>query len=141
MRFGLTVFCVTFAVAGFSLVQAAVPINGRWLTQDKDAVVEFGPCGQTVCGRIAKFLVKPPQGNDQKDVNNPNPKFRNRTLLGMAVVHSLKADGNQWRGTIYDPKSGKSYRSVVFVTKKGTLSVKGCIGPFCQSQSWTKSGQ
>lgn len=139
MRVRKIILVAVVVWAGSTMAQAAVSINGRWITQDKDAIVEIGPCGQAICGRIAKFLVKPPQGYDQKDVNNPNPKLRSRTLLGMAVVHSLKADGNQWRGTIYDPKSGKSYRSVVFVTKKGTLSVKGCIGPFCQSQSWNKS--
>ncbi len=120
---------------------AAAAINGRWLTQDRDAIVEVGPCGTTICGRIAKFLVRPPQGNDQKDDNNPDPKMRSRKLLGMSVFYGMKAVGNEWKGTIYDPKSGKSYRSVVFLAKNGTLKVKGCVGPICQGQNWTKSNQ
>ena len=38
------------------------------------------------------------------------------------------------KGQIYDPKSGKTYRSVVYKGKSGSLVVKGCIGPFCQAQ-------
>jgi uncharacterized protein (DUF2147 family) len=130
---------ITVATATTSAFAAAAPINGRWLTQDRDAIVEVGPCGDTICGRVAKFLVRPPQGNDQKDTKNPDPKLRNRRLLGMAVVYGLKADGNEWKGTIYDPKSGRSYRSVVYLAKNGTLKVKGCFGPICRGQNWTKS--
>jgi uncharacterized protein (DUF2147 family) len=122
-----------------SALASAASVNGRWVTQSKDAIVEIGACGATVCGRIAKFLVTPPGGVDQKDVNNKDTKLRTRKILGMAVVYNLKASGTGWSGTIYDPKSGKTYRSVVTLLKNGNLSVKGCIGPFCQGQTWTPS--
>jgi uncharacterized protein (DUF2147 family) len=127
---------------GFSATVYAQPasIAGRWTTQSKDAIIEIAPCGVNMCGRIIRFLVPPPNGNDQKDVNNSNPKLRERKLLGMPVLQSLSPQGKEWKGTIYDPRSGKSYRSVVFLTKKGTLSVKGCLGPICSGESWSKSG-
>jgi uncharacterized protein (DUF2147 family) len=118
---------------------AAASINGKWKTKDKDAIIEFGSCGTTVCGKISKYLKTPPNGVDQKDVNNPNKKLRTRKLLGAAIIYGLKEDGNVWRGTIYDPRSGSSYRSVVYKTKDGTLNVKGCLGPICQTQIWTAS--
>ncbi len=118
---------------------APASINGRWMTQARDAIVEIGPCGATTCGRIVKFLVTPPGGADQKDTNNKDANLRTRKILGMAVVYGLKASGSGWGGTIYDPKSGKTYRSVVTLLKNGNLSVKGCIGPFCQGQTWTPS--
>jgi uncharacterized protein (DUF2147 family) len=116
---------------------AAAPVTGKWVTQSKDGVVEIYDCGATICGKLAKFLVPPPNGVGQKDVNNPNKALRNRTLLGMNILTGFKADGNEWKGQIYDPKSGKTYRSVVYKGKSGNLVVKGCIGPFCQAQSWT----
>jgi uncharacterized protein (DUF2147 family) len=116
---------------------AAAPVTGKWVTQSKDGVVEIYECGATICGKLAKFLVPPPNGVGQKDVNNPNKALRNRTLLGMNILTGFKADGNEWKGQIYDPKSGKTYRSVVYKGKSGNLVVKGCIGPFCQAQSWT----
>lgn len=116
---------------------AAAPVTGRWVTQSKDGVVEIYECGATICGKLAKFLVTPPNGLGQKDINNPDKALRNRTLLGMNILTGFKADGNEWKGKIYDPKSGKTYRSVVYKGKSGNLVVKGCIGPFCQAQTWT----
>ncbi len=129
--------CATLVLA--AVVQAAVPVTGRWLPATKDAVIEIAPCGDSICGKISKFLIPPPQGADQKDVNNPNKALRSRTLLGMNILTGFKADGDQWRGQIYDPKAGKTYRSVIYKSTKGNLIVKGCIGPFCQSQTWTQS--
>ncbi len=116
---------------------AAASIKGRWATKEKDSVVEISACGTAMCGRVSKFLRTPPGGVDQKDTNNPDKNLRSRKILGMAVLHSLKADGEVWRGTIYDPRNGKSYRSVVYLQKNGNLNVKGCVGPICQSQIWT----
>ena len=119
---------------------SAASIKGRWTTKEKDSVVEISACGAAMCGRVSKFLRTPPGGVDQKDVKNPNKDLRSRKILGIAVLHSLKADGDKWRGTIYDPRNGKSYRSVVYLQKNGNLNVQGCIGPICQSQVWTPGG-
>lgn len=116
--------------------QAAAPITGRWVTQSKEGVVEIYQCGALICGKLAKFLVPPPNGAGQKDVNNPNKALRGRTLLGMNILTGFKAVGDEYKGQIYDPKSGRTYRSVVYKGKSGNLVVKGCVGPFCQAQTW-----
>ena len=119
---------------------AADPVQGRWITAEKDAVITIAPCGAKLCGRISKFLVAPPQGLDQRDVNNKDASKRSRKLLGMPVLTGFVEDGDEWRGTIYDPKSGKTYRSILRRRNSDTLEVKGCIGPFCQTQVWRKAG-
>ena len=118
---------------------AAQPIEGRWITAEKDAVITIGECGSSTCGRITKFLVAPPQGLDQRDVNNADAKLRQRKLLGMPVLTDFSEDAELWRGKIYDPKSGKTYRSVIRRKDANRLEVKGCIGPFCQTQVWTRA--
>ena len=118
---------------------AAQPIEGRWITAEKDAVITIGECGSSTCGRITKFLVAPPQGLDQRDVNNADAKLRQRKLLGMPVLTGFSEDAELWRGQIYDPKSGKTYRSVIRRKDANRLEVKGCIGPFCQTQVWTRA--
>ncbi|MXO48859.1 DUF2147 domain-containing protein [Erythrobacter vulgaris] len=118
---------------------AAQPVEGRWLTEERDAVITIGDCGNTLCGRITKFLVTPPQGADQRDVNNRNPKLRSRKLMGMPVLTGFTEDGDEWRGEIYDPKSGKTYRSIIRRKNAATLEVKGCLGPFCQTQTWKRA--
>lgn len=120
---------------------AAAPINGHWVTQNKDAIVEISACATSVCGKIIKFLVTPPQGAGQKDIHNPDKALRSRTILGMNILSGFKAHGNEWRGQIYDPKTGKTYRSIVHRAKSGNLVVKGCVGPFCQAQTWTVARQ
>ncbi|WP_325049071.1 DUF2147 domain-containing protein [Tsuneonella amylolytica] len=118
---------------------AAAPIDGRWVTEEKSGIVQVGDCGGTRCGKLARFLETPPQGVDQRDVNNPEARLRGRKLLGLPILTGFRPDGDVWRGTIYDPKSGKSYRSVLKRRNARTLEVKGCIGPFCQTQLWTRT--
>ena len=118
---------------------AAEPVTGRWVTAEKDAVIAIAPCGAKLCGRIAKFLVPPPQGLDQRDVNNKDAAKRSRKLLGMPVLSGFSEDDDLWRGQIYDPKSGKTYRSIIRRKGANLLEVKGCIGPFCQTQVWRRA--
>ena len=120
-------------------LQAADPVDGRWVTEERDAVIAITNCGGSKCGRIAKFLVAPPQGADQRDVNNTDPKLRSRKVLGMPVLTGFTDEGADWRGRIYDPKSGKTYRSILRRIDANTLQVKGCLGPFCQTQTWKRA--
>jgi uncharacterized protein (DUF2147 family) len=135
MKRAIALFGAFFAFAPLS---AAEPIEGRWVTAEKDAVIAIAPCGAKLCGRIDRFLVAPPQGLDQRDVNNKNPELRVRKLLGMAILTGFAEDSKQWRGSIYDPKSGKTYRSIVRRKGANVLEVKGCLGPFCQTQVWQR---
>jgi len=119
---------------------AAEPITGRWVTAEKDAVIVIAPCGKALCGTIERFLVAPPQGNDQRDINNPDAAKRKRKLLATTpILSAFTQESDLWRGQIYDPKSGKSYRSVVRRKGPNVLEVKGCIGPFCQTQLWRRA--
>lgn len=40
---------------------------------------------------------------------------------------------------IDDPKSGKSYRSVIRRNGPNVLEVKGYLGPFCQTHLWLRA--
>jgi uncharacterized protein (DUF2147 family) len=136
-----TIRAIGFALAlvvgtSAAAIAAPVAITGNWITKDKDAVIKIAPCGAALCGTISKYLVTPPNGVDQRDDNNPDKSLRNRKLLGSAVLINFIADGDKWKGKIYDARNGKTYRSVVYKGKSGNLIVKGCIGPFCQSQTW-----
>ncbi|WP_254305976.1 DUF2147 domain-containing protein [Sphingopyxis sp. BSNA05] len=119
-------------------VQAADSIQGEWITQDRDAIIKISKCGASVCGRIHKYLVRPPNGVRQKDVNNPDKSLRSRTLLGMAILTGFKPDGDIWRGKVYDPKSGRTYRSEVSLNSANSLKMKGCVAFYCQGQNWTR---
>lgn len=119
-------------------LHAAEPVTGRWVTAEKDGVVLIAPCGKALCGTLDKFLVPPPGGADQRDINNPDPAQRKRRLLGLPILSGFTAEDDAWRGKIYDPKSGKTYRSIIRRKGPNVLEVKGCVGPFCQTQVWRK---
>jgi len=122
-----------------SPAKAAEPITGRWVTAEKDAVVAIGKCGKAQCGTIERFLILPKGGKDQRDINNSDPAKRTRKLIGTAILTGLVAEEGVWRGQVYDPKTGRSYTSEVRRKDAGTLEVKGCVGPFCQTQVWKKA--
>ena len=125
-------FCVPATPAG-----AAPAITGRWLTEGGKALVEVAPCGASLCGRIAKVLVRSTSGV-AVDRNNPDPKLRGRPIVGLPILTGFTDGGAVWKGRIYDPESGRSYRSELS-REGGTLKVKGCFGPFCRTQSWRRA--
>lgn len=130
------VACLALAVT--LPVLAAQPIAVRWLTTDGGAVVAIGPCGATLCGRIAKVIKGPPSG-PPVDALNPDPKLKTRPLVGLAILTGLTPDGDGWTGQIYDPKTGKTYRAVV-ARDGGKLKVQGCVALFCRTMMWTPAG-
>lgn len=121
-----------------SPAQAAASVSGQWLTTEKDSIVEIGPCGAALCGKIARILKPNPKG-PSVDANNPDPKLRSRPILGMAILTGFRDTGKAWEGTIYDPRAGKTYRSYLTLQPNGTLAVKGCLGPFCKTMNWTRA--
>ena len=57
-------------------------------------------------------------------------------MIGLPILSGFTDAGDEWRGRIYDPRNGKSYKSIVTRGENGTLRVKGCISFLCQTQVW-----
>ncbi len=130
----LSILLVAIAVPA----SAAVPVNGRWFTDGQDSIIEIGQCGATICGKVVKILKPNPQGSmNPVDSNNPDPKLRNRPILGTVILSGFKDSGKEWTGSIYDPRAGKTYKSTMVKLVNGNLKVKGCWGPFCRSVNFT----
>ncbi|BBF69489.1 MULTISPECIES: DUF2147 domain-containing protein [Sphingomonadaceae] len=135
----LALFATAALSAAFAAMpaQAAQPVTGRWATVDGKAIVQIAPCGRHLCGKIEK-IVKPTPGRPQTDIKNPDAALRSKPLVGLALLTGFEDAGDQWKGTIYDPESGKSYTSKLTRNGDGTLKVQGCIASFlCKTQTWT----
>ena len=114
---------------------SASPV-GTWKTQDGSALVQIAQCGQSLCGSVARVLATQP-GTPDTDVHNPNAAMRHRPLLGLQVLEGFTWSGTQWTGgRIYDPMSGKTYRSKLSVNSDGSLKVSGCVLFVCETQRW-----
>lgn len=129
-------------IAAFALALAppgpsSTDIAGTWRLQNKKALVHIGPCGKSWCGKVTRFL-KPLPYRKTHDTKNPDPDLRGRSTIGVDILSNLKRDGDEWRGDIYDPVHGNSYRAVVRRSGPNTLEVKGCITIFCKTQVWDR---
>lgn len=129
--------CV-LAILLVSTTAYARPLEGTsWRTQSGAGTVRIEACGQRTCGRI--LTGAPKAGETGLDFRNPNPALRSRPLIGANILSEFarQTDDSYKGGTIYNPEDGKTYRSEFRLKPDGRLEVKGCVGPFCQTQIWT----
>lgn len=119
----------------------AAPIEGDWLTQTGGAKVRIAACPDQVrrlCGTIV--WMSPAALGDGTDRNNPNPSLKARKLVGLSMLSDFRPDGSdRWTGgTIYDPRSGKTYASKLSAQPDGGLKVEGCVSIICRAQTWRR---
>lgn len=130
--------CVSGLFLNASAIAGPLDVNGLWLTQSRSAHIEVADCGDgTPCGTLVWIDFK--AGDSGLDDRNPDTTLHTRPLLGLLMLREFKEGGSSWRGgKIYDPEKGKTYRSNLKLKKDDTLQVKGCVGPICQAQIWTR---
>lgn len=106
----------------------ADPVEGVWKTEVDDgayAHIAMSACGAKICGVISRTF------NSGGEYKSPN--------LGKQLVWDMEpAGGGSYRnGKIWQPSKDKVYASKM--DQKGdTLYVKGCIGPICKKQTWSR---
>jgi uncharacterized protein (DUF2147 family) len=120
----------------------ALELKGKWLTEEGKGHVLFESCGNKLCGRIV-WLKQPNDdaGKPLVDELNKNATLRKRPIIGLSLTE-LEPDGSGgWKGTIYNPEDGKSYKAKASIQRDGQLLIEGCIlgGLFCDSQTWTRA--
>jgi uncharacterized protein (DUF2147 family) len=118
---------------------AASPI-GTWLTQQNDARIRIARCGPAICGTIVWLHepINPATGKPQVDDKNPDPKKVNRRIVGMQIFAMRPNGSNGWSGSIYNSKDGNTYDAAIEVPSATELKVRGCAGPLCGSETWSR---
>jgi uncharacterized protein (DUF2147 family) len=122
--------------------QSENAILGVWYNTEKTAKVEILKKGTDFIGKIVWLKDPNPGGKPAVDKDNPNAKFKSRPLMGLNLLEGLKFDSGMWEdGTIYDPKTGKTYSCQVTLKSKDVLEVKGYIGfsLIGRTVEWTKA--
>ncbi len=120
---------------------AAPPLNGvlgYWST-DAGSVLHIDPCGQHVCITIVTISKTAPGVIDER---NPDPSLRARPVCKLVIgtAFDLKDANHAEDGRIYDPESGKTYKSVM--TSDGNdLHLRGYVGfkALGRSQTWHRT--
>lgn len=148
----LTLLVVVGAVPAFALDSDA--IVGVWATDPEGgggpAHVEIYANGDRFDGKII-WLEEPLYTEDdegetpglpKEDHNNPDPKLRSRPIIGLVIMEGFVFDGKDtwYKGTIYDPDNGKTYKCKVRFGDAGELRVRGFIGfsMLGRTEVWTR---
>lgn len=113
-----------------AFAQERDPIERHWFNDDKTAKIHIfkGKDGK-FHGKVVWLKVPDRNGKPKVDERNPDPAKRETPILGMIILQGFQKDGeNDYEeGTIYDPKSGKTYSCKM--TRKGNeLDVRGYVG-------------
>lgn len=126
----LSVLVIIIAASVTTFAQQRDPIERNWYNDDKTAKIHIfkGKDGK-FNGKVVWLKVPDRNGKPKVDERNPDPAKRNNPILGMVILQGFTKDGeNDYEdGTIYDPKSGKTYSCKI--TRKGNeLDVRGYVG-------------
>lgn len=129
MRRTVTAAITTLALGLGATAAAADRATGTWLTgADKKgqvAHVDVYTCGQALCGKIVRAYDS--QGNQITTKN-----------VGKRVFWDMTPEGdNTYEGRAFVPAHNRNYDAKIRVSG-GQMKVKGCLGPVCQSQTWSR---
>jgi uncharacterized protein (DUF2147 family) len=134
---------VLLTLALSAAAQVASPL-GEWTTEGGKARVRLAPCSgdaQRVCGVITwSYRLPGAEPGPLRDIHNRDPALRSRPIVGLPLLQDFAPTGpDSWGGgTIYDPESGKTYKSKMRLKDADRLEFSGCVLFFCQTQTWTR---
>ena len=132
------------AVALPALAAEMSPV-GLWRTFDEKSgepksEVRISDSGGVLSGKVEKLLRK---GADPKAVcDRCTDDRKGQPLVGLEIIRGAKkAEGKTvWEdGRILDPENGSTYSLKLTPADNGSkLDVRGSIGPFGRTQSWSR---
>ncbi|MBN8718468.1 MAG: DUF2147 domain-containing protein [Sediminibacterium magnilacihabitans] len=119
-------------------------IIGIWLTGGKEpAKIQVYKSGEKFYGKIIWLKNPTENGKQRMDGNNPDKAKQSNPIIGLLMFTGFKFDGDdEWKGgDIYDPESGKTYSSYMYLKDKNTLKLRGYVGIFLlgRTETWTRS--
>lgn len=119
-------------------------IIGIWLTDGKEpAKIQVYKTGEKYYGKIIWLKNPIENGKQRVDANNPDKAKRINPIVGLIMLTGFKFNGDdEWKGgDIYDPESGKTYSSYMYLKDKNTIKVRGYIGIslFGRTETWSRT--
>jgi uncharacterized protein (DUF2147 family) len=128
---------VASLVAQPAKTDPADAILGEWINEAKDAKFKIYKQSNRYYGKIVWGT-----GTDPYDIRNPDPKLRQRALVGLTILEDFvyKAYNTWENGSIYDPKNGKTYSCKMTLKSHDKLHVRGYVGisMLGRTEVWTR---
>jgi len=131
MRHYLLLFITFFFIANRAVAQTDHQTGGDailhvWEDEEKDGHIQFFKEGNTYYARIlyGKQLFEADGKTYKKDIYNPDPALRSRSLKEHVLITGLIYQDGKWvNGKIYNFKDGDSY-DVNMELKKGLVYMR-----------------
>lgn len=127
-------FVILFLLGIYSLAsiaQEADKIVGVWWNEEKTSKIEVKKQDGKYIGTIIYMIPeKYENGEPPKDDENPDEALRNRSIVGLQILSGFEYNtkDKEWKeGTIYDPKSGKTYDCYGWLESDDLLKLKGFV--------------
>ena len=138
MQIYLMVFSVVMTGMAAVFSNDAEAIIGFWDTGD-GAHVEIYLRDGKYHGKFVGFDYEPPNGG--LDAANPNPAYRERSLVGTDFILGFEYEGGKWKhGRVYNPENGKFYKADLELMGD-VLKMRGWIGfrLFGRTVEWVRT--
>lgn len=138
----LFVFFILFFTSS-SFAQTKDDILGKWMSEHGSGKIEIYKEGDGFAGKLIwlKELLDE-EGKPKMDVHNPEEDLKSRPIMGLEILKNFnfKGDGEYANGTVYDPKSGKTYSCKMTLKSKDELEIRGFMGISLigKSETWTR---
>ncbi|GAC1650360.1 MAG: DUF2147 domain-containing protein [Acidobacteriaceae bacterium] len=114
-------------------------VLGFW-KEPAGSVIHVENCGSEICATLVTISRTAPARVDSK---NPDRTLQQRSLCGLRIGKGfrLSSPSRAEGGTLYDPKSGKTYQGTM-ASSGDQLSLRGFVGlpMFGRSEKWTRTG-
>ncbi len=127
----------------FVFGQGKDAIVGKWLNASGEGQIQITKRGDKFFGKLV-YLKFPNDdaGKPKVDTKNPDESLRKRPLLNLEILKNFVYEGDQEYedGTIYDPKSGKTYSCKMTLDGNNKLKVRGYVGISLigRTEVWTR---
>ncbi|RYD80171.1 MAG: DUF2147 domain-containing protein [Sphingobacteriales bacterium] len=117
------------AISFNAIAQSKDAIVGKWLNPSGEGQIEIYKKGDKYYGKLAWLKEPNLNGKPKTDSKNPTANLQSRPLLNLEILKDFVYDDGKWTdGTIYDPKSGKTYSCNISLKGNDMMTVRGYIG-------------
>jgi uncharacterized protein (DUF2147 family) len=122
-------FLGIYSLAG--IAQEADKILGIWWNEEKTSKIKVEKKDGKYIGTVVYMIPeKYVNGKPPVDDKNPDVKLQSRPVVGLQILSGFVFDAGakEWKnGTIYDPKSGKTYDCYAWFEGNDLLKLKGFV--------------
>lgn len=135
--------CLLLFILGCVNLQAQ-SIYGKWHTINEEtgkpnSIIEIYKEDGAAHGKVVRIIKE--EDRDQL-CNNCEGDLKDKPIEGLELMKGFEKSGNEYvNGLITDPKSGKQYKSKMWIDENNPdrLKVRGYVAFFYKTQTWHRA--